>query len=404
MRELSFNIEAARRFGVDGAIMLQGMAAWISKNRANERHFHDGHWWTYNSQDALVKLFPFWSRRQIQRIVKALNTEGALLLGNYSDGSFHNTTWYALSDDVLELLGAGECASLSAGMPGIGPEGQYPEDSGATSASGRDILSRPEDGGAAAAAGLTSPALRATSPEGEAGEVESTAPNGAVVESTAPNGAVYRTERGGTQDKPLKESKAKQVNTNNPPIAPQGEARTSPEGTPRARDGAALAAAELPVLLEGWYGGARSDPGGEAEALRLYTELRQRVSWAEVEERLTVWLQALGRGALPLRELLRNDTWREDPYFWLFWKMYPRKIDKDRARRAWKKLSPDRAMANAILEGLRSWKKCDQWQDERFIPHPTTWLNGRRWEATPPASRTAAQPPDPPEREVEEWY
>ena len=36
MRELSFNIEAARRFGVDGAIMLQGMAAWISKNRANE--------------------------------------------------------------------------------------------------------------------------------------------------------------------------------------------------------------------------------------------------------------------------------------------------------------------------------------------------------------------------------
>ena len=88
MRELSFNIEAARRFGVDGAVMLQGMAAWISKNRANERHFHDGRWWTYNSQDALVKLFPFWSRRQIQRIVKALNTEGALLLGNYSDDAF----------------------------------------------------------------------------------------------------------------------------------------------------------------------------------------------------------------------------------------------------------------------------------------------------------------------------
>lgn len=361
MRELSFNIEAARRFGVDGAILLQGMAAWISKNRANERHFHDGRWWTYNSQDALVKLFPFWSRRQIQRIVKALNTEGALLLGNYSDGSFHNTTWYALSDEVLELLGAGECASLSAGDGGR----ELPHQSPAAPASPRGS----QDGGADAAAGAG----------------ESTAPNGAVVESTAPNGAEYRTERGGTQDNLPKESKSKQVNTNNSPIAPQG---------------AALAAAELAEISRAWYCGARPDPGGEAEALRLYTELRQRVSLAEIQDHLGAWRGAMGSGCLPLRELFRGDTWREDPYFWLFWQMYPRKIDKDRARRAWRKLSPARAMANAILEGLRNWKKCDQWQEERFIPYPTTWLNGRRWEATPSASRTAAQPP---EREVEEW-
>ena len=380
MRELSFNIEAARRFGVDGAVLLQGMAAWISKNRANERHFHDGRWWTYNSQDALVKLFPFWSRRQIQRIVKALNTEGALLLGNYSDGSFHNTTWYALSDDVLELLGAGECASLSAGMPGIGQEERIAKGGGAD-------LAMTEGGEGPAAAGLTSPALRATSPEGEAVAGESTAPNGAVLESTAPNGAEYRTERGGTQDNLPKESKSKQVNTNNPPIAPQG---------------ATHAAAVLEELLEGWYGGRSVPEDDRREALRLYTELRQRVSMAEIQDHLEAWRGALGPGALPLRELFRGDTWREDPWFWLFWQMYPRKIDKDRARRAWKKLSPARAMASAILEGLRSWKKCDQWQEERFIPHPTTWLNGRRWEATPPASRTGA--PEQPEREVEEWY
>lgn len=379
MRELSFNIEAARRYGVDGAILLQGMAAWISKNRANERHFHDGRWWTYNSQDALVKLFPFWSRRQIQRIVKALNTEGALLLGNYSDGSFHNTTWYALSDEVLELLGAGECAAAS--ISGADGETERRIATGGSAA-----LAMTEAGGGTAAAGLTSQALRATSPEGEAGEVESTAPNGAVVESTAPNGAEDRTERGGTQDNLPKESKSKQVNTNNPPIAPQG---------------AAHAAAELTELLEGWYGGRSVPEDDRREALRLYTDLRQQVSWAEFQDHLEAWRGALGSGCLPLRELFRGDTWREDPYFWLFWQMYPRKIDKDRARRAWKKLSPARAMANAILSGLQRWKKCDQWQEERFIPHPTTWLNGKRWEATPPAGRAA--PPEPPEREVEEW-
>lgn len=369
MRELSFNIEAARRFGVDGAVLLQGMAVWISKNRANERHFHDGRWWTYNSKAALARLFPFWTEKQIRRIVNALTAAEAILQGNYSDGSYHNTTWYALSDDVLELLGAGECASLSAGMPGIGPEGQYPEDSGATSASQRDESSRCEDGSA-----------------GIEDAQESTCPNGQVTESTCPNGQIDLPKRAGTQDNLPKESKSKQIDTNNPPIAPQREA---------------LAAAEFEKICRVWYFQSRREPDGVAEALRLYTDLRQRVSWAEIQDRLTAWLEALGRGALPLREVLRNDTWREDPYFWLFWQMYPRKIDKDRARRAWKKLSPARAMANAILEGLRNWKKCDQWQEERFIPHPTTWLNGRRWEATPPAGRAAAQ--EPPEREVEEW-
>ena len=386
MRELSFNIEAARRYGVDGAILLQGMAAWISKNRANERHFHDGRWWTYNSKAALARLFPFWTEKQIRRIVNALTAAEAILQGNYSDGSYHNTTWYALSDDVLELLGAGECASLYAGMPGIGPEERIATGGGAA-------LAMTEGGGGPAAAGVTSPPASPVplpfqgrqdrGPE-EAGE--STCPNGQVMESTCPNGQIDLPERAGTQEKLLKESKAKQVNTNNPPIAPQG---------------VALAAAELEELLEGWYGGRRVPEDDRREALKLYADLRQRVSRTEIEAQLGAWVIALGPGALPLRELFRSDTWREDPYFWLCWQMYPRKIDKDRARRAWKKLSPARAMVNAILEGLRSWKKCDQWQEERFIPHPTTWLNGQRWEATPPAGRAA--PPEPPEREVEEW-
>ena len=369
MRELSFNIEAARRYGVDGAILLQGMAAWISKNRANERHFHDGRWWTYNSKAALARLFPFWTEKQLRRIVKALNEEGALLLGNYSDGSFHNTTWYALSDDVLELLGAGECASLSAGMPGIGPEGQYPEDSGATSASQRDESSRCEDG----SAGIE-----------ETGE--STCPNGQVTETTCPNGQIDLPKRAGTQDNLPKESKSKQVNTNNPPIAPQGAARADEP---------------LDQLIMRWRGN-RKDPRAPEESRTAWVKLEQAgTDMEEVFGQAAIWTMDGADGWFPLRVFLEKDTWREDPYFWLFWQMYPRKIDKDRARRAWKKLSPARAMANAILDGLRLWKKCDQWQDERFIPHPTTWLNGRRWESAPPAGRAAL--PEPPEREVEEW-
>lgn len=65
-----------------------------------------------------------------------------------------------------------------------------------------------------------------------------------------------------------------------------------------------------------------------------------------------------------------------------FWKLYPRKTDKAKAQKAWTKLNPDRPLFEKIMRGLgnhcvsRDWIK----DDGQFIPHPTTWLNGKRWE------------------------
>lgn len=323
MRELSFNIEAARRYGVDGAILLHGMAAWIAKNRANERHFHDGRWWTYNSKQALARLFPFWSEKQLRRIVKALSEEGALLLGNYSDGSYHNTTWYALSDDVLELLGAESC------------------------------LSTPE---------------------------KTTCPNGQVVESTCPNGQEYLPKR--AEDKQID-------TTSNPPIVPP--------------TGGAPGSHEINELVGIWYRDGDIPPGdgSAAHTVAALIDVLQRAPRSELETCLKRWRASCLNHGLPLWKVLEHDGWREEPWFWIFWQVYPRKIDKDRARRAWRKLKVDSELAHVILAALREWKNCDQWQDERYIPHPATWLNGRRWEAPPPGGRRASE--DPPERQVEEW-
>lgn len=65
-----------------------------------------------------------------------------------------------------------------------------------------------------------------------------------------------------------------------------------------------------------------------------------------------------------------------------FWKLYPRKTDKAKAQKAWDKLRPDQPLFEQIMAGLgrhcasRDWLK----DDGQFIPHPTTWLNGKRWE------------------------
>ena len=63
--------------------------------------------------------------------------------------------------------------------------------------------------------------------------------------------------------------------------------------------------------------------------------------------------------------------------FSAFWDSYPRKVSKPSALKAWKKatLPP----LTAILSALEAHKASDQWQDQKFIPHPATWINGCRW-------------------------
>jgi hypothetical protein len=63
-----------------------------------------------------------------------------------------------------------------------------------------------------------------------------------------------------------------------------------------------------------------------------------------------------------------------------FWSLYPRKIAKATARKAWAKLSAEQQLMAAKAIGTH----CNYWRTKEteleFIPHPATWLNQERWE------------------------
>ena len=96
-----FDTDIAAMYGVDESIMIANLQYWIRKNEANGKHFHDGRFWTYNSIDAFTKLFPFWSSRQIRRILKSLEEKGVIVTGNYNTSAYDRTTWYAFGDSFL---------------------------------------------------------------------------------------------------------------------------------------------------------------------------------------------------------------------------------------------------------------------------------------------------------------
>ena len=64
-----------------------------------------------------------------------------------------------------------------------------------------------------------------------------------------------------------------------------------------------------------------------------------------------------------------------------FWSIYPRKIAKHKAYSAWKNHTKNVKVA-AIIDSLKSQIQSEAWQKENgmYIPHPTSWINGRRWE------------------------
>lgn len=66
-----------------------------------------------------------------------------------------------------------------------------------------------------------------------------------------------------------------------------------------------------------------------------------------------------------------------------FWEAYPRKEAKPKAQRAFAKLKVTEELLNVMLEAIRQQAKVKCWDRpelRKYIPHPATWLNNRRWE------------------------
>lgn len=100
----SFNINIATKYGVHSAIILDNLNYWITKNQANEQHFYDGHYWTYNSKKAFAELFPYMTERQIDYALKKLIDDGIIITGKYNPNKYNQTLWYAITDFGYSIL------------------------------------------------------------------------------------------------------------------------------------------------------------------------------------------------------------------------------------------------------------------------------------------------------------
>jgi len=66
-----------------------------------------------------------------------------------------------------------------------------------------------------------------------------------------------------------------------------------------------------------------------------------------------------------------------------FYSAYPKKAGRAQAKRAWDKLKPQDALIDRIIRDISERVTVGHWdtgKGKQYIPHPSTYLNGCRWE------------------------
>ena len=74
----------------------------------------------------------------------------------------------------------------------------------------------------------------------------------------------------------------------------------------------------------------------------------------------------------------------QDDRFGEFWELWRPRLNRAQADKSWKKLSSlDQDAALAGLKryvGSPKFKEAERTRNWKYMPHPSTWLNGKRWE------------------------
>ena len=125
LEQINGYAHVAARYGFEEAVFLHSIMYWYKTNRANNRNYQDGRWWTYNSIKAFTEIFPWWTEKQIRRIANSCREQGAIIAGAYNEDRRDRSLWYTPGDELLRLYGLAETGNCTC------PNGQMQSPDGA---------------------------------------------------------------------------------------------------------------------------------------------------------------------------------------------------------------------------------------------------------------------------------
>ena len=106
---IAFKTEHAERFGIEAAILLQGIQLGLILNKSKRSHNKKGKVWMYNSIREWHEVYPFMSESTIKRALKKLKDEEIIEVMQLDSNPMNKTNWYTLTNalgqnDLMEQV------------------------------------------------------------------------------------------------------------------------------------------------------------------------------------------------------------------------------------------------------------------------------------------------------------
>ncbi|GAM63640.1 hypothetical protein JCM19232_2620 [Vibrio ishigakensis] len=81
--------------------MLGHLSHYIKYHERNKTNFFDGHHWTYDSAESLTKVFTYWTKNKIHKLLTKMEAEGLIESGDYSDNRAVRPKYYRICNGVI---------------------------------------------------------------------------------------------------------------------------------------------------------------------------------------------------------------------------------------------------------------------------------------------------------------
>ena len=94
----------AIRVGLEQAIVLQQLHYFLGLNYHAGRNIRDDKVWTYNSYEKWQQIFPFFSKKTVQRIFVNMEKDEILISENYNNSALNRIKWYSINYEKLQAL------------------------------------------------------------------------------------------------------------------------------------------------------------------------------------------------------------------------------------------------------------------------------------------------------------
>ncbi len=100
---LFFSKSLATEIGLNNAIFLNDIAYWVDYNKSSGTAYEEGRFWSFSTYEDICKRHPYWTQKQIRKIIRDCKEEGLLLVGNFNKNPYDHTNWYTVSDKYVQL-------------------------------------------------------------------------------------------------------------------------------------------------------------------------------------------------------------------------------------------------------------------------------------------------------------